>query len=129
MQINTEQSFNNMDIAMNEDYKRNNETTGQTKLIAAKILTSGLGSNDISQTVIQNPIIFDGTLGKLDKLTFRILLDDDALTPLDLFFPFDLPFTNWDATFQIDEEVGMADKSNIFNQTPSINIPSNKRPI
>ncbi len=129
MQINTEQSFNNMDIAMNEDYKRNNETTGQTKLIAAKILTSGLGSNDISQTVIQNPIIFDGTLGKLDKLTFRILIDDDALTPLDLFFPFDLPFTNWDATFQIDEEVGMADKSNIFNQTPSINIPSNRRPI
>lgn len=129
MQINTEQSFNNMDIAMNEDYKRNNETTGQTKLIAAKILTSGLGSNDVSQTVIQNPIIFDGTLGKLDKLTFRILIDDDTLTPLDLFFPFDLPFTNWDATFQIDEEIGLADKSNIYNQTPSVNIPSNQRPI
>ena len=129
MQINTDQSFNNMDIAMNENYNRTNETTGQTKYIAAKILTSGLGSNDISQTVIQNPVIFDGTLGKLDKLTIRLLLDDDALTPLDLFFPFNFPFTNWDATFQIDEEVGMADKSNIFNQTPNVTIPSSQRPI
>jgi hypothetical protein len=129
MQINTDQSFNNMDIAMNENYNRSNETTGQTKYIAAKILTSGLNSNDISQTVIQNPIIFDGTLGKLDKLTIRLLLDDESLTPLDLFFPFNLPFTNWDATFQIDEEVGMADKSNIFNQTPNVNITSSLRPI
>jgi hypothetical protein len=129
IQINTDQSFNNMDIAMNENYKITNETTGQVKYVTGKILTSGLGSNDISQTVIINPILFDGTLGKLDKLSIRLLIDDDALTPLDAFFPFDLPFTEWDATFQIDEEVAQADKSNIFNIVPSVQIPANMRPF
>ncbi len=129
MQINTEQSFNNMDIAMNENLQVTNETTGQIKYITAKILTSGLGSNDISQTCILNPIFFDGTLGKLDKLTLRLLIDDTALTPLDLFFPFDLPFTEWDATFQIDEEIAQADKSNIYDIVPSVQIPANQQPI
>jgi hypothetical protein len=129
MQINTDQSFNNMDIAMNENYNITNETTGQTKYIAAKILTGGIGANDISQTVIQNPILFDGTLGKLDKLTIRLLLDDTVLTPLDLFFPFDLPFTEWDATFQIDEEVALADRNAGFNTVPTVQIPDNSRPI
>jgi hypothetical protein len=129
MQINTEQSFNNMDIAMNENVQITNETTGQVKFITAKILTSGLGTNDISQTCILNPIFFDGTLGKLDKLTIRLLLDDAALTPLDAYFPFDLPFTEWDATFQIDEEIAQADKSNIFDTAPTVNIPPDRRPI
>ncbi len=129
MQINTAQSFNNMDIAMNENLQITNETTGQVKFITAKILTSGLGANDVSQTCILNPIFFDGTLGKLDKLTIRLLLDDPALTPLDAYFPFDLPFTEWDATFQIDEEVAQADKSNIFNTVPTVQIPADQRPI
>ena len=129
IQINTDQSFNNMDIAMNENYKITNETTGQVKYITGKILTAGLGSNDISQTVIVNPILFDGTLGKLDKLSIRLLIDDDALTPIDAFFPFDFSFTEWDATFQIDEEVALADKSNIFNIVPTVDIPQNKRPF
>jgi hypothetical protein len=129
MQINTEQSFNNMDIAMNENLEITNETTGQVKFITAKILTSGLGANEVSQTCILNPVFFDATLGKLDKLTIRLLLDDAALTPLDKFFPFDLPFTEWDATFQIDEEIAQADKSNIYNIVPSIQIPSNQQPI
>ncbi len=129
MQINTAQSFNNMDIAMNENLEITNETTGQVKYITAKILTSGLGSNDISQTCILNPIFFDGTLGKLDKLTIRLLIDDAALTPLDLYFPFDLPFTEWDATFQIDEEIAQADKSNIYDVVPSVQIPANQQPI
>jgi len=129
MQINTAQSFNNMDIAMNENLQITNETTGQVKFITAKILTSGLGANDVSQTCILNPVFFDGTLGKLDKLTIRLLLDDAALTPLDAYFPFDLPFTEWDATFQIDEEIAQADKSNIFNTVPNVSIPPDQRPI
>lgn len=58
MQINDEQGFSNMDIAMNEDYAIGNDTTGQIKLVAAKILMGNVGDSGISQTLIQNPSIF-----------------------------------------------------------------------
>lgn len=125
LEINNDRSFNNMDIAMNENYSITNETTGQVKLIYAKILTGGLGSGEISQTVIQNPIMFDNPLGKLDKLQFKIYYDDDNLTPSWLAVPFDIGFNEWDATFQIDEEVGYANKDSGWGINPTVPIPSN----
>jgi hypothetical protein len=125
LRINTEQSFNNMDIAMPENYKISNETTGQAKLMYAKILTAGLGADETSQTCIQNPIIFPNALGKLDKLHFQIYLDDDSLTPMWRFYPFVLQINEWTATFQIDEEVGFADKNAGWGPKPTVPIPNN----
>lgn len=125
LQINNQQSFNNMDIAMTEDYNRNNLTTGQVKLMSAKILTGGLGAGEESQTCIQNPILFTNTLGKLDKLEFKIYADDNFLTPMWLFQPFTLPFYEWDATFQIDEEIGFADRNTGWGNRPTVPLPTN----
>jgi hypothetical protein len=125
MQINNDQSFNNMDVAMTEDYTVTNETTGQVKLMYAKILTAGIGAGEISQTVIQNPVIFENPLGKLDKLQFKFYFDDEDLTPPGRLFPFEIGFNNWDATFQIDEEIGFANRDAGFSgNIPTVPIPA-----
>ena len=125
LQINPEQSFNNMDVGSPENYTISNETTGQTKIMYAKILTAGLGADETSQTCIQNPIIFSNTLGKLDKLHFKVYLNDESLTPMWRFYPFVLQINEWDATFQIDEEIGYADRNAGWGPTPTVAIPDN----
>jgi hypothetical protein len=126
LQLNTEHPMNNMDIAMNEVYNITNETTGQVDLMCAKILMQGVGSGEVSETAIQNPILFETPLGKLSKLTFKMYADDTALTPLWKGFPFDIGINEWDATFQIDEEIGYADRNAGFSgNIPTIPIPTN----
>ena len=105
---------------MPENYNISNETTGQTKLMYAKILTGAIGDTEISQTCIQNPILFTNTLGKLDKLSFKIYLDDINLTPMWLFYPFANQLDEWSATFQIDEEVGYANRNSGWGPTPTV---------
>jgi hypothetical protein len=123
MQVNEEQGFNNMDVTMSENYHITNETTGQVKLFCAKILMEGVGDQGLSQTVIQNPTIFDTPLGKLDKLNIKIYYDDQTLTPAWLFEPFNLDITEWTATYQIDEEVSFANRQSGWGFKPTIPIP------
>jgi hypothetical protein len=126
LQINDFQNFNNMDIGMNENYTISNETTGQVKLMSAKILLSGVAGGEVSETAIQNPVIFETPLGKLDKLEFKIYADDSELTPMWQYFPFDIGINEWNATFQIDEEISFANRDTGFSgNIPSIPIPNN----
>jgi hypothetical protein len=127
MQINDEQGFNNMDIAMNENRTITSDTTGQIKLVAAKILMGNVGDSGISQTLIQNPSIFENTLGKLDKLNFKIYYDDQNITPAWQLLPFQYEVNEWNATFQIDEEVGFINQDPKWDTTPSIDIPKDPR--
>jgi hypothetical protein len=134
MQVNTEHSrnLNNMDVAMNENYNMSNETTGQVKHVAAKILLNGLtaGPNVTAQTVIQNPVTFNPPLGKLDKLSIRLLFDDAALTPVEYFFPFlGSSLFEWDATYQIDEEVCDITTNSNMNSIPTVKIDPSKTPF
>jgi hypothetical protein len=124
MSINDAQGFNNMDITMPEDYNLTNETTGQVKLIAGKILMGAVGDTGVSQTVIQNPTVFENTLGKLDRLDIKIYYDDDAITPAWLYLPYFLSIQEWDATFQIDEQVGFANQNTGWGNRPSVPIPA-----
>ena len=71
-------------------------------------------------TLIQNPIIFDQPLGKLDRLTFKVYFDDAAVTPAWLYVPSYLDVSEWNATFQIDEEIGFADKNAGWGTNPTI---------
>jgi hypothetical protein len=125
MSINDEQGFNNMDIGMNENYTISNETTGQVKLIAAKILMTDVADTGISQTVIQNPVVFDKPLGKLDKLIFKVYFDDDTITPAWLYVPAYLDAMEWNATFQIEEEIGYASSDGGWGEAPTVPIPTN----
>lgn len=126
LQLNTEQSMNNMDIGMKENVAISNETTGQVNLMAAKILMQGVGTGEISETAIQNPVLYETPLGKLDRLSFKIYIDDPAITPAWLYFPFDVGINEWDATFQIDEEVAFADRNTGWSgNVPTVPIPNN----
>jgi len=125
MSINDEQGFNNMDIVMPENNAITTETTGQVKLMAAKILMGNVGDTGVSQTLIQNPSIFENNLGKLDRVTIKIYNDDNQLTPSWLYLPFTLSISEWDATFQIDEEIGFMEQNKAWSNVPTIPLPDN----
>jgi hypothetical protein len=125
MQINDEQGFNNMDVSMPEDYGRSNETSGQVKLIAGKILMGAIGDTGVSQTVIQNPTVFENTLGKLDRLDFKIYYDDNNMTPAWQYLPYFLNISEWNATFQIDEQIGFTNQHSGWGYRPTIPVPQN----
>jgi hypothetical protein len=125
LQINDEQGFNNMDLTMPEDYGISNEGTGQVKFVSGKILMADIGNTGVSQTVIQNPTIFENALGKLDKLDFKIYYDDHAMTPAWLYMPYFLSLNEWNATFQIDEQVGLASVDLGWGKRPTVEVPDN----
>jgi len=125
MSINDEMGFNNMDVAMPEDYSITNETTGQVKLMFAKIMFSGVGKSAESQTLFQNPLEFETPLGKLDRLTFKIYYDDAAITPVWLSTPFPELYSEWNAIVNIEEEIGLASRVTGWSTTPTLPIPTN----
>ena len=125
MQINDEQGFNNMDLTMPENYNVSNEGTGQVKFVSGKILMADIGNTGVSQTVIQNPSIFENALGKLDRLDFKIYYDDYAMTPAWLYMPYFLSLNEWNATFQIDEQVGLASQDSGWGKRPTVAVPTN----
>ena len=111
---------------MNENYSISNQTTGQIKLMAAKILLQGVATGETSETAIQNPILFETPLGKLDKLELKVYADDTALTPMWQFLPFDIGINEWTATFQIDEQIAFANRDTGFSgNIPTVPIPNN----
>jgi hypothetical protein len=125
MSINDEMGFNNLDVAMPENYAVSNETTGQVKLMFAKIMFTGIGKSGDSQTLFQNPLVFETPLGKLDRFTFKIYYDDAALTPVWLANPFVQAETEWNAIINIEEEVSQASRTTGWGPNPTIPIPSN----
>ena len=105
LQLNEEQSLNNMDIGGNENYAISNEGTGQCKKVFGKILTQGSSAGAVTQTIVQVPARYPVTapLASLDHFTFNFLLD--TMVPLSKLYPF-MPndnTTNWNAIIQIDE--------------------------
>ena len=121
--INDEMGFNNLDVAMPEDYSQSSDPTGQVKLMFAKMMFAGVGKSQESQTLYQNPKVFTPSLAKLDHFTFKIYNDDAALTPLWLSSPFPQVETEWNGTLQIEEEV--ADASSGWGSSPTLPIPTN----
>jgi hypothetical protein len=94
--------------------------------MAAKILMQGVNTGEISETAIQNPVVYETPLGKLDRLSFKIYIDDQAITPAWLFFPFEIGINEWDATFQIDEEIALANRNTGWSgNVPTVPIPNN----
>lgn len=125
MSINDEMGFNNLDVAMPEDYTVSNDTTGQVKLMFAKIMFSGIGKSGESQTLFQNPLVFETPLGKLDRFTFKIYYDDAALTPVWLSNPFVQAQTEWNAIINIEEEIAQASRATGWGSNPTVPIPNN----
>jgi len=105
IQLNPEQSLNNMDIGGKENYNITNESTGQYKKVFGKILIQGLTSGQVAQTIIQVPARFPiSPLASLDHFSFNFFLD--TMVPVNQLYPFVLSGTEWNAIIQIDEQVG-----------------------
>ena len=121
LQLNTQQTMNNMDVAGVEQYNVSNETTGQHKVVLGKLLTEGTGLADITQTIVQLPAKFETPLGALDHLSFTLLLD--TLIPISQLFPFPLEGSEWNAILQIDEEVGTLDRETDLAPVPTVEWP------
>jgi hypothetical protein len=118
LQLNIEQSLNNMDVATNEYTSVTNLPTSESKVVLGKLLTEGSGLADITQTIIQSPAQFQTPIAKLDNLHFTLLLDD--LTPISKIFPFAFGFTEWDGIVQIDEEIGVLDRATDLSTVPQV---------
>jgi hypothetical protein len=125
MKVNETQGFNNIDVAMKEDYSISQEPTGQVKFMFCKILMNGIGNTGISNTLIQNPITFENGLSKLDRLSIKIFYDDEAITPAWLLYPYTFEINEWNATFQIDENIGLASDADQWSRVPTVSIPEN----
>jgi hypothetical protein len=125
MSLNDEMGFNNMDVAMPEDYSITNETTGQVQLMFAKLIFTGIGKSGDTQLLFQNPLTFDTPLGKLDRLTFKIYYDDAAITPVWLSSPFPQLVNEWNAIINIEEEVSQANRLIGWSTNPTLPIPNN----
>jgi hypothetical protein len=121
--VNDEMGFNNLDVAMPEDYSQSSDPTGQVKLMFAKMMFSGIGAGGESQTLYQNPKVFSPPLAKLDHFTFKIYTDDTALTPLWLASPFPQAELEWNGALQIEEEV--AETGAGWSTNPTLPIPTN----
>ena len=122
LQLNIEQSLNNMDVAMNENFSVTNLPTSENKVVLGKMLTEGSGLADVTQTIVQSPAQFITPIAKLDNLHFTLLLDD--LTPISKIFPFAFGFTEWDGIVQIDEEVGVLDRETQLSSVPQVQLPT-----
>jgi hypothetical protein len=120
--INDEMGFNNLDVAMPENYSETSDPTGQVKLMFAKMMFAGVGKSQESQTLYQNPKVFSPALAKLDHFTFKIYNDDAGLTPLWLSSPFPQVETEWNGTLQIEEEV--AETGEGWSSNPTLPIPT-----
>jgi hypothetical protein len=127
IQVNPEQGFGNMDVGGNEYIKGSHESTGQVKYVIGKVLLNPDVGPQSSQTIIQNPVRFDPPLGKLERLTFRFLLED--LTPIDRILPINFDFMEWDGVVQIDENIGTLDRGSDLSQIPSVEWAAEKRPF
>lgn len=127
IQLNIEKSLNNMAVATKENLRLTNEPVAEAKVVLGKILTMGLGVGDVTQSIIQSPAQFFTPLGKLDHLHFSLLLDD--LVPLASLYPYDFGFMDWNATIQIDEEVGMLGRGTELTTVPTVNVPLGARPF
>jgi hypothetical protein len=127
IQLNIEKSLNNMAVATKENLRLTNETVAESKVVLGKILTLGLGVGDVTQSIIQSPAQFFTPLGRLDHLHFSLLLDD--LVPLASLYPYDFGFMDWNATIQIDEEVGMLNRGTELTTIPTVDVPASARPF
>ena len=119
--------MNLMDVASRQNTNVSNETTGEHKTVLGKILTEGTGASVSAQTVIQIPARYDPPLANIDHFSMNLLLDD--LTPLARLFPFQIPGTDWNGIFQIDEEVHTLDRATDLTSVPTVKWDNLLRPF
>ena len=68
MKMNEEYNMNRLDISRQEDLSVSHDTQAESQLYICKLLLNNFGT--YATTVVQNPVLFNPPIGKLDKLSF-----------------------------------------------------------
>ena len=68
MKMNEEYSMNRLDISRQEDLSVSHDTQAETRLYNCKLMLNNFGT--YATTLVQNPVLFNPPIGKLDKLSF-----------------------------------------------------------
>jgi hypothetical protein len=68
MKMNEEYNMNRLDISRQENYAETRDAQAESQLYNCKLILNNFGSP--ATTLIQNPVMFNPPIGKLDKLTF-----------------------------------------------------------
>ena len=96
--MNPEFNMNRLDISRPEDLSATRDSMAESQLYNCKLLLNTFGT--YSTTFIQNPVLFNPPIGKLDKLSF---------TWYDIHGnPIDNSECEWSATLQIVERSDIA---------------------
>jgi hypothetical protein len=68
MKMNEEYNMNSLDISRQENYATTHDPQAESKLYNCKLMLNNFGT--YATTLVQNPVMFNPPIGKLDKLTF-----------------------------------------------------------
>ena len=68
MKLNEEYNMNRLDISRQEDFSVSHDTQAESRLYNCKLMLNNFGT--YATTLVQNPVIFNPPIGKLDKLSF-----------------------------------------------------------
>jgi len=98
MKMNTEYGMNRLDISRQEDFSVTKDSVSEHQLYNCKLLLNTFGT--YSTTFIQNPIVFNPPIGKLDILRFT-WYDSNGNA-------IDNSECDWSASFQIIERTDCA---------------------
>lgn len=108
----------------NNDFKTK-EFRGSSKIVMGKIILNN-STDNVTQTLLQAPAVFNPPLGKLESLTFKVLTKD--LFPAYLVFPYVTPELEWNGVVSITEEVTNIPTEET-SQIARINVDSAKLPF
>lgn len=90
---------------------------GETNIVLGKLVFSDdypYVCKTFSQTFIQNPVLFQPSLGKLDRISFNFLLDE-GLVPIASILPSYAQIDNWRGVFQVDEQIPFVKPTHVPN--------------
>ena len=68
MKMNDEYNMNRLDISRQEDFSVSHDTQAESRLYNCKLMLNNFGT--YATTLVQNPVLFNPPIGKLDKLSF-----------------------------------------------------------
>lgn len=68
MKMNDEYNMNRLDISRQEDFSVSHDTQAESRLYNCKLMLNNFGT--YATTLVQNPVMFNPPIGKLDKLSF-----------------------------------------------------------
>ena len=106
MKMNPEHNMNRLDISRQENYSVSHDTQAESRLYNCKLILNNFGT--YATTLVQNPVLFNPPIGKLDKLIFAWYDRNGALINNDE--------CEWSGSIQVVETVDVATADSVIRK-------------